>query len=65
MKGGDRLSVTLSVALALTAVVVLLCTYAGLRVWHASICMLLGFSLASSSFAPEISDLMNGLIRSL
>ena len=59
------MSVTLSITLVLTGVVILLCRYAGLRVWHAAVCILLGFSLASSSLAPEISNLTHGLIRSL
>jgi len=59
------LSVTLSITLVLTGVVILLCRYAGLRFWHAVVCILLGFYLASSSLAPEISNLTRGLIRSL
>lgn len=59
------MSVTLSVTLVLTGVVILLCRYAGLRFWHAAVCILLGFTLASSSLAPEISSLTYGLIRSL
>ena len=46
------MTVTVSVVFALGVVVFLLCRYAGLKVWHAAICIVLGFYLASSSLAP-------------
>ena len=64
-KGGDQLTVTLSVTLVLTGVVILLCRYAGLRAWHAAVCIVLGFYLASSSLAPDISNFTESLIRLL
>jgi hypothetical protein len=64
-KGGDQLTVTLSITLALSGVVILLCRYAGLRVWHAAVCIVLGFALASSSLAPDISSVTQSLIRLL
>jgi hypothetical protein len=42
-----------------------LCRYAGLRVLHAAVCILLGFYLASSSLAPDIQQFVSGLIRLL
>jgi hypothetical protein len=65
LKGGDSLTVTLSVVLALSVVVFLLCKYASLRLWHAAICMVLGFYLASSSLAPDISQVTASLFRML
>jgi hypothetical protein len=59
------LTVTLSVAFALSVVVVLLCRYAGLRVWHAAVCIVLGFYLASSSLAPDISQVTTSLFHML
>jgi hypothetical protein len=59
------LTVTVSLALLLGAVVFLLCKYAGLRIWHAAACVILGFYLASTSFAPYISQLTEDLIRNL
>jgi hypothetical protein len=59
------LAVTISVLAILAVAVFVLCRYAGLRVLHAAICILLGFYLASSSFAPDISRLVAGLIRLL
>jgi hypothetical protein len=65
MKGGDRLTVTLSAALLLGAAVVLLCRYAGLKIWHAAVCLIFGFYLASTSFAPDISQFTESLFRHL
>jgi hypothetical protein len=59
------LTVTLSVALLLSAVVIVLCRYAGLRVWHALVCIVLGFYLASSSLAPDIAQITRSLFRLL
>jgi hypothetical protein len=64
-KGGDQLTVTLSVALMLGAAVVLLCRYAGLKIWHAAVCLIFGFYLASTSFAPDISQFTESLFRHL
>ena len=65
VKGGDSLTITLSVVLGLSVVVVQLCRYAGLRLWHAAICIVLGFYLASSSLAPDISQFTTSLFRML
>jgi hypothetical protein len=59
------LTVTLSVAPALGVVVFLLCRYSGLKIWHAVVCVILGFHLASTSFAPEISQFTESLFRLL
>jgi hypothetical protein len=57
------LTVTLSVALLLGAGVVILCRYAGLRIWHAAVCVIFGFYLASSSLAPDIATMLGSLFR--
>jgi hypothetical protein len=59
------LTVTVSVALLLAVTVFLFCKYAGLKIWHAAVCIILGFYLASTSFAPYISQLTESLIRHL
>jgi hypothetical protein len=59
------LTVTVSLALLLGIVAFLLCRYAGLRIWHAAVCVILGFYLASTSFAPYISQFTESLIRNL
>ena len=59
------MTITLSVVLALSVVVFLLCRYAGLRLWHAALCIVLGFYLASSSLAPDISQVTRSLFHLL
>lgn len=59
------MTVTLSVVLVLSATVIVLCRYAGLRVWHALVCIVLGFYLASSSFAPGIAHITKSLLHLL
>jgi hypothetical protein len=39
--------------------------YMGLRVWHAAICLLLGFFLAATNAAPEIRRLVTVIVHSL
>lgn len=39
--------------------------FMGLRTWQAVICLLLGFLLAATSAAPEISRLVTSIVRSL
>ena len=59
------MTVTVSLALLLGVMVFLLCRYAGLRIWHAAVCVILGFYLASTSLAPYISQFTESLIRNL
>jgi hypothetical protein len=35
----------------------------GLRVWHAVVCMILGFLLAATGAAPQINSLLAGIVR--
>jgi hypothetical protein len=42
-----------------------LCRYAGMRIWHAAVCIMFGFYLASSSLAPDIANVMTSLFRLL
>jgi hypothetical protein len=55
----------LSVAALLGAAVFGLCKYAGLRIWHAAVCTVFGFYLASTSLAPQISQFTETLFRHL
>jgi hypothetical protein len=57
------LTVTLSLVLLLSVTVLVLCRYTGLRLWQAAICIALGFYLASSSLAPDISQFIRSLLR--
>jgi hypothetical protein len=65
LEGGDHLAITISVLTVLTVTVIVLCRYAGLRIFHALICVLLGFYLASSQFAPAIQRVVANIIRLL
>ena len=50
--------------LALMAIAVYVAyRHMGLRVWHALVCMALGFLLASTGAAPQISSLISGAAR--
>ena len=52
-------------SLVLGIAVWLLHKYAGLKVWHGVICVLLGFYLATSAVAPEIRTTVAAIIRAL
>jgi hypothetical protein len=39
--------------------------YMGLRAWHALVCAAFGFTLAATSIAPQISQTLNGIVRTL
>lgn len=56
---------SVSVVLLLAVAVVVLCTYARLRVWHAVVCVLFGFYLASSALAPSITTATNALLDAI
>ena len=59
------MTVTISVVAGLGVLVFLLCRYAGLRVWHALVCIVLGFYLASSSLVPDIAQITRQLFHLL
>lgn len=59
------MTVSISAALLLGAGAVVLCRYAGLRAWHAAVCIAFGFYLASSSIAPDIARFLASLFRLL
>ena len=59
------MTVSLSVVAVLGIAVLLLCRYAGLRLLHAVVCVVLGFYLASSSLAPEIGRITSSLLHML
>jgi hypothetical protein len=55
------LVLSVSAVLLLSVAVMVLCRYAGLRAWHAVICVLCGFYLASSQLAPTIAQAAGAL----
>jgi Na+/H+ antiporter NhaD/arsenite permease-like protein len=58
-------AVKISAVLLLLIIVVLLIRRSGLKPGHAIACTLLGFYLASSSWAPQISDLTNNVAQTI
>ena len=59
------MAISVSLVLVLGVVVWLLYRYAGLKVWHGVICVLFGFFLATTSFAPEIRTTVTAIIHAL
>lgn len=59
------MTITLSAALMLGTAVFILCRYAGLKILHAAVCVIFGFYLASSSLAPDITNITQSLFRLL
>ncbi len=57
--------ISLSLVLVLGVMVWLLYRYAGLKVWHGVICVLFGFFLATTGFAPEIRTTVTAIIHAL
>ncbi len=59
------LIVSVSAVLLLAVAVAGLVRWAGLKSWHAGVCVLCGFYLASSALAPAISRLATALARAV
>ncbi|MCW2875529.1 hypothetical protein [Actinacidiphila oryziradicis] len=55
------MALSISAVLLLIIVVFLLVRKSGLKAGHAVVCVLLGFYLASSTFAPTITQLTNSV----
>lgn len=62
-KGDPLLVLTVSLVLLLGVLVWFLIRYAGLRGWHALLCVLFGFYLASTPLAPYIRTGCSALAR--
>ena len=56
---------TVSIPLLTLMVIVAYVAYRhyGLRAWHAVVCLLLGFLLASTGAAPQINSVLSGLVH--
>ena len=56
---------TVSIPLLTLMVIVAYVAYRhmGLRAWHAVVCLILGFLLASTGAAPEISSVLSGIVH--
>jgi hypothetical protein len=56
---------TLSIPLIALIAIVVYVAYRnmGLRAWHAIACMILGFLLAATAAAPQITSILTAIIR--
>ena len=56
---------TVSIPLLTLMVIVAYVAYRhmGLRAWHAVVCLVLGFLLASTAAAPQINSLLSGIVH--
>ena len=57
------MTVTIPLVLIVGAVIYLAWRYMGLRIWQAIVCLIFGFLLAATTAAPEIRDLITGIIQ--
>jgi hypothetical protein len=58
-------ALSISAVLLLLIIVFLLIRRSGLKAGHAVACVLLGFYLAGSSWAPQISDLTTNVAQTI
>jgi hypothetical protein len=58
------LTVTIPLVVLVAAFAFVAWRFMGLRMWQLILCLLLGFLLAATSAAPEIINLMTGIVRS-
>ena len=59
------MAISISLIALLGVAVLALYKFAGLKLWHGLACILFGFYLASSSFAPEIRTTVTSIIHAL
>jgi hypothetical protein len=64
-KGGPPLIISVSAVLLFGVAVAAMVRWAGLKAWHALVCVLAGFYLASSSLAPQIGRVVAAVARAL
>jgi hypothetical protein len=57
---------TVSVPLLTLMAIVVYVAYRhmGLKIWHAVVCLILGFLLASTGAAPQINSVLSGIVHS-
>jgi hypothetical protein len=56
---------TVSIPLLTLMVITVYVAYrhTGLKAWHAIVCLILGFLLASTAAAPQINSLISGIVH--
>jgi len=55
--------VSIPLVLILALIVFVAWRHMGLRAWQAVLCLVLGFLLAATTFAPEISHAITAVVR--
>jgi hypothetical protein len=58
-----RMTISVPLVVILGLIVFVAWRYMGLRVWHAIACLLFGFLLAATAAAPEVRNLITGLVN--
>ena len=56
------MAISLSIVLLLGITVWVLHRYAGLKFWHAAVCILFGFYLATTTAAPAIRHIVRSIV---
>jgi hypothetical protein len=59
------LTVTIPLVVLVAALAFVAWRFMGLRMWQLILCLLLGFLLAATSFAPEINNLVTGIVHAI
>jgi hypothetical protein len=59
------LTVTIPLVVLVAALALVAWRYMGQRMWQLILCLLLGFLLAATSFAPEINNLVTGIVHAI
>ena len=54
---------SVAISISLAALVWCLWKYAGLKAWHAAVCVLLGYYLGATAVGPLLSQAGSGLAR--
>lgn len=58
------MTVTIPLVVLVAALAWVAWRFMGLRTWQLILCLLLGFLLAATSFAPEINQVVTGIVHS-
>ena len=59
------MAISLSIVMLLGIAVWLLYRYAGLKFWHAVVCVLFGFFLATTTAAPAIRHMVRSILAAI
>ncbi len=57
------MTVSIPLVVIVGAIIYVAYRYMGLRVWQAVVCLIFGFLLAATTAAPEIRNLLTGLVQ--